>query len=505
MNFFMILLVYGLNQIVLSQASAIRNLVGSMNYGSSNLGGGSPNRAFGSYSYGNKGSTKHYGSKTHVFSATHYGSSALVGSVKHYGSGARASSVKHYGSTALIGSAKHYGSTPHTGSAKHYGSGAHASSAKHYGSTALKGSAKHYGSTAHTGSAKHYGSGAHASSAKHYGSTALIGSKKHYGSGASASSEKHYGSGARGGSVKHYGSTAHTGSAKHYGSGALVGSTKHYGSGAHASSAKHYGSTTKRGSNAGYADIFAPTMYPTEALPPIYQLPNPTYRPTESLNIPKFALFPTQEQSENYIPNLPLTFQIKQGANGWAEYPDGPPTMAAFAKTIMAITKNDDLDINLSNLRVLTDKTRRRLLSEYIIKYNITARSKNDPGKTYTDISNKLGASVKNGGFSDSLYRSGLRLNVTSIDISPYIIIYNPTIESNGAGQNNVKIIYIGITSGIIFIGVLIALGYYISKRMYKGEPLIKPGNATFLLSMRKLVNKTNHGDVIPNPIQRRL
>jgi len=84
------------------------------------------------------------------------------------------------------------------------------------------------------------------------------------------------------------------------------------GSGSNGSGSK--GSAKIHGSGS-YPNIFLPTPTPTEEMPPIYQLPPPTYYPTKSTNVPKIKLS-FEEPTGFAAPNIPLTFQIQQGGSG---------------------------------------------------------------------------------------------------------------------------------------------------------------------------------------------
>ena len=230
----------------------------------------------------------------------HHGSSNLqhIKSAKHGGC------VNYHGSSnksPMHGSANYHGSLKHGRSASYHGSSN--KSPVHGGSADYRGSAKHGGSANYRGSSNKspmHGSADYRGSAKHGGSANYHGS--------SNKSPMH-------GSAKHGGSVNYHGSAKYHESSNGNPSPKY--SGNYGGSSKHGGSTsiTPR--------AFSPTISPTEAIPETFEPPQPTQFPTKSI----FINFPTSENintvTDNLhdVPDIPVTFEVEQGGNGWATYP----------------------------------------------------------------------------------------------------------------------------------------------------------------------------------------
>jgi len=344
---------------------------------------------------------------------------------------------------------------------------------KHY-SYAIKGSSHNKGST-HSG-----GSGAYYSAAKG-GSSPHKGSAQHGGSGAYSE--------AKGGSGFHGGSSPHKGSGAKGGSGAIAGSNRPY-------------------------DIFAPTMRPTEYLPPIYQPPPPTHYPTSYKSIPVIPITFNQPTSEGIeIPQIPLSFQIEQGANGWAQYPDSPPLEKAFAQVASKIAGIAESSITNMNVR---KTSQRKLLAttKITVTYDIITTPASNGDKTqqetYYKIANQLALSVKNNNFSIELYRLGIKLNISSIVFSDYAVFYptlSPTsainvLSSSGASDHSYitdsLIIGVGV---LLVIGVLIFFGslYLNKKSLQKNErdiSLTEPPT-----HLERVSNPMT--DIIPDPLRR--
>jgi hypothetical protein len=253
-------------------------------------------------------------------------------------------------------------------------------------------------------------------------------------------------------------------------------------------------------------------MRPTEALPPIYKPPPPTYYPTSSANIPKIHLSfekPTSEGIE--VPQIPLSFQIEQGANGWSQYPDSPPLEKTFTQVAAKIAGVAESAV--SNMKI--KKTQRRFLSTSIsVNYYITTTPASNGEKTqpetYYKIANKLKLSVKNHNFSSELYRLGVKLNVSSITFSDYSVFYptlSPTsainvLSSSGVSDQSPLIDAISIGVSILMaIGVLCAFGsvYLKSKQQIK---LIREISLTETPQhLERISNPMT--DIIPDPLRR--
>jgi len=322
---------------------------------------------------------------------------------------------------------------------------------------------------------------------KHY-SYAIKGSSHNKGSTHSGGSGAYY-SAAKGGSSPHKGSAQHGGSGAKGGSGAIAGSNRPY-------------------------DIFAPTMRPTEYLPPIYQPPPPTHYPTSYKSIPVIPITFNQPISEGIeIPQIPLSFQIEQGANGWAQYPDSPPLEKAFAQVASKIAGIAESSITNMNVR---KTSQRKLLAttKITVTYDIITTPASNGDKTqqetYYKIANQLALSVKNNNFSIELYRLGIKLNISSIVFSDYAVFYptlSPTsainvLSSSGASDHSYitesLIIGVGV---LLVIGVLIFFGslYLNKKSLQKNErdiSLTEPPT-----HLERVSNPMT--DIIPDPLRR--
>ena len=322
------------------------------------------------------------------------------------------------------------------------------------------GSMKYHSSTSHSGSGAKYGSTSHSGSGAKYGSTS--GSK--YGS---TSGSK-------------YGSTSHSGS------GAKYGSTSHSGSGA------KYGSQKQSGHNS-YISLFSPTQSPTETLPEVYRPPPPTYRPTVS-NFPKIniKLSPVKTDDSIEVPDIPVTFQIQQGTNGWSSYPNAPQVEPILSKVVADISGlNEDA---VSNVAILKSVIGRRLSISVIIEYTITAAPLDvgvkKPHLAYIKIANLLYIAAINKTLSSKMKRGFEHTNltfdgeITSIKFSNYNVLYptmTPTqmqvINSLGnADEVNKTTNNLYISMGCIFTFVFLATCYYIrmSRNQHKLSQSIK-------------------------------
>ena len=346
------------------------------------------------------------------------------------------------------------------------------------------GSMKYHGSTSHSGSGAKYGSG---SGAK-YGS----GSGSKYGSGSGSK----YGSG----SGSKYGS----------GSGAKYGS----GSGA------KYGSQKQSGHNS-YISLFSPTQSPTETLPEVYRPPPPTHRPTVS-NFPKIniKLSPVKTDDSVEVPDIPVTFQIQQGTNGWSSYPNAPQVEPILSKVVADISglKEDAI----SNVAILKSIIGRRLSINVIIEYTITASPLDvgvkKPHLAYIKIANLLYIAAINRTLSskmkDGFEHTNLTFDgeITSMKFSNYNVLYptmTPTqmqvINSLGnADEVNKTTNILYISMGCIFTFVFLAACYYIrmSRNQHKLaqsvevlSPVQNPVTRN-ISSMIEIVD--NHRDSIP-------
>jgi hypothetical protein len=350
-----------------------------------------------------------------------------------------------------------------------------------YGSSTIKGSH----SPSNHGKSMNYGSstikGSHSPSSNH-------GRSMDYGS--------HHIKGSHHLSSKH-------GKSMNYGSHPIKGS--HHLSSNHGKS-MNYGSSIIKGSHPpsnhgksmNYGRAFQPTIEPTESIPETFRAPPPTFMPTKpiifNINMPT--------SNENEIPNIPLTFQIKQGIKGWASY--SPPEIER--KLITVISNIANLNSNdINNMKIITTNRRFLLYGTYkgIISYNITTIAKNSIDVTYNKVSTLLKASFINNEFNNRLHKLGLSMNTTFINISSYSLIAQSTITSNNMPNNNNSIssvleLYIGLS---IFVCITIALfSIYVKYKTLTCKTTQPPPTVELQHNIPR-----NNSDIIPNPIHKRL
>ena len=505
-----------------------RRVQSSMNYGSSvqnNYKGSGVESNHGSANYGsnkahisalkgsmNYGSIDHKTHSTRTYSSAKHGSTAMntYGSTKHgsmnYGSHSaqKHSSAKH-GSIAM----KKYGSTMHGsqnhGSQNHgsqnHGSQKHGStrqsSTKHgsmnYGShNAQKHSSVNHGSTAMKmhGSTRHvsmnYGSQAQKHSSVNHGSTAM---KMH---GSTRYGSQKHGSQAQGSHTFHKSSYKHSqnkGSYKHSNikyMSAYVFSTITQGS------TKNSYCSRNIGSNQNQRNAFSPTMEPTEQLPETYSPPLPTNYPTTSIWIPGLP-FSNKQPDDINIPPLSLSFQIKQGGNGWSMYPLNNTLLTNAVSKVTGLDKK-----YITEMHTKQHQTKRMLSIQIYFYYNITmpiSDNNVDPKNKYHTISNILQTSVKNGAFTNYFKQQGVQVNITTVITSPYTIVYqqkqttqSTAIESNASDATNPTLYYFYIVfASLVSFGGFYACAYFVYKRK-----VIRKIEPTFT-------------DSIPNPMQKRI
>lgn len=303
-----------------------------------------------------------------------------------------------------------------------------------------------YSSVAHDSGATHrsygfsafHGYSKHGSNAK-YGSIAVHGSNNH-GSGAKHRSSVH-GSKHGSGSIWHSsGADTRHGSYKMYSPG---GNGHHRGSGANGGCEARGSRTRGTDDNIRY-NLFSPTREPTESFPEVYKPPPPTNFPTDSSNFPKIKLSFNQPTSGGIeVPQIPLSFQIQQGANGWAQYPDSPPVIKAITK--VAAKTAGVTESAITNMKI-ERKSRRALSTAVTITYDITTTPETVGLKsqqaTYDLLIYKLELSVKSNNFSSELQKLGIPLNISSISFSEYTVFYptmTPTVQQNVLTSGGVK------------------------------------------------------------------
>ena len=371
-------------------------------------------------------------------------------------------SMNYGGSTAILGSVN----VGNKGSMKYHGSTAIRGSSH-------KGSMKYHGSTAIRGSSHSN----HKGSLEYHGSTAILGS--------SHSNHK--------GSLKYHGSTSsqgsfHKGSLEYHGSTAIRGSvqTNHKGS------ANYRGSMTNNGQGSGTKpkySVFSPTREPTEALPPVIRAPPPTFYPTANFvpELPNLSYMITPTILKQYditVPEIPLTFQIQQGTNGWASYPDSPPSYQIMRNVISRISGVKESAVTNVFIK-RSNKLHRRLSTSVTLNYSITVSS-NDvglktPDLTYTLITSKLFNATRDGSFSNKINAEFNTLNISEritvdyIRFSNYALIFNsnsPTVyptekvalTSNGGAFASNASTYI-VVSTMSLVGAVILLVIYFVRR----------------------------------------
>ena len=206
-------------------------------------------------------------------------------------------------------------------------------------------------------------------------------------------------------------------------------------------------------------------MRPTYWLPPIYSPPPPSYYPTNIQNIPNIPInFNQPIISGIEVPQIPLSFQIQQGANGWSQYPDSPPVIASAVTKVAAKTAGLP-ESAVTNIKI-AKKNRRSLVATVTITYDITTAPEMVGQKTqeaaYDMLVYKMQLAVKNNNFSSELHRLGVQLNISSISFSEYMVYYptmTPTTQQNillsGGTKNDAKT----TESLLIGVGLLLAVG----------------------------------------------
>jgi hypothetical protein len=260
---------------------------------------------------------------------------------------------------------------------------------------------------------------------------------------------------------------------------------------------------------------------PTEALPPIYSPPPPSYYPTSSFS----------------IPDIPLSFQIDQhGIGHWSLMPTVDANKI-LKITIAKITSRENIYVSNFQFKA-TQKHKRRILKEtgFILNYTITTTlaKKDNPNIIYTSLKGQLESSVNNGTFNAYLKQEGVPINVTSITCSPYILVlaaynsptFKPTFKPSAVnsttvngnvppennqiiGQDNLTIIIILVSNCTFFI---IATLLYIHYR--KNQRAVTASETATQITEPREVSLVNANapttrrtllDEIPNPLQKRL
>ena len=345
-------------------------------------------------------------------------------------------------------------------------------------------------------------SGKNLGSMKYHGSTAMIRSGSKYGS------ISHSGSGAKYGSISHSGSSAKYGSISHSGSGSKYGSISHSGSIAKYGSISHSGSGSKYGSGGhkSYIGLFSPTQSPTETLPEIIRPPPPTYYPTVSnFHKIKINLSPVKTDDSIEVPDIPVSFQIQQGTNGWSSYPNSHQLQPVLSKVVADISGlNEEA---LSNVVVLKSNIDRRLSISVIIEYTITTTPLDvgvkKPHLAYIKIANLLSNAAINRVLSSKMKEEFKHTNltfdgeITSIWFSNYNILY-PTMAPtqiqaiNSLGKSddvNKTSNNLYISMGCIFAFVFLMTFYYIKRSRDK-------------LKSAQIIDVVSN---VPNPVTRNI
>jgi hypothetical protein len=294
------------------------------------------------------------------------------------------------------------------------------------------------------------------------------------------------------GSMNYHGSTAirgsshsnHKGSANYHGSTAIRGSIKTN----HKGSANYRGSGKGSGTKTNYF-AFSPTREPTEALPPVIRAPPPTFYPTVNFvpELPNLSYMITPtilKQHDITVPEIPLTFQIQQGTNGWASYPDSPPSYQIMRNVISRISGVKESAVTNVFIK-RSNKLHRRLSTSVTLNYSITVSS-NDvglktPDLTYTLITIKLFNATRDGSFSNKINAEFNKLNISEritvdyIRFSNYALIFSsnsPTVyptekvalTSNGGVIMSNASTYI-VVSTMSLVGAAILVVIYFVRR----------------------------------------
>ena len=464
-----LLLLFGTTNIAYSNDLEIvrRRVQSSMNYGSANQNNYQSGIESKQTTTSYKGSMK-YGSQVHGSTAKQSHNVAQRGSM-NYGSTTKQSH------NVVQRSSMKYGSHNNNG----HSSQIHGSQV--YGSTAMK--KQSHNSIQH--GSMNYGSQKHGSYAiKRHGS------QRHGSTALHKVSQKHN-SGSNGGSNTKY-MSAYVFSAMNYGSNNNY-CTKSKGSGTRGGSGASRGSGANKysaPSSSQIYDIFAPTHRPTEQEPPIYSPPRPTNQPTFTMTIPEIPGLSTilNPPTDITVPTIGLSFQIKQGGNGWSTYPDPPSTLTNAVSAVTGLNKK-----YITNMRVSTQNSRRILTAQFYFYYNITVPIQDfntDKNKLYTAIIYLLQYSVINGAFTDYFKNMSMPINITSIVVSPYTIVYPSQLRQIESTNNksDPTLFYFYIVFGtLISVAGVSNIAYFVYKK-------------------RNMKNNTiKFRDSIPNPMQKQI
>jgi len=293
--------------------------------------------------------------------------------------------------------------------------------------------------------------------------------------------------------LERYGSGTHV-------SGTHGGSNRKYMSAYVFSAIKGSGTHTKNRDSNKYSSpspnyyIFAPTFKPSEKIIPTYALRLPTFQPTASMTVPELPglskiVYPPTDVK---IPSIDLSFQIKEGGNGWSSYPVNTSTIINAVSKVTGLNTKYITNVQLAGSR----KGHRKLNSQFYFYYNITVPSKNDTtsqNQLYTTIVSFIVASVTNGTFTNYFKNISLPLNITSVTVSPYTLIYpeksvmqSTTIVSNNTNTSNTSVFYI-VFGTLLSFACVSTIAYFVYKKR----------------NMK--INAINFRDSIPNPIQKQI
>ena len=243
--------------------------------------------------------------------------------------------------------------------------------------------------------------------------------------------------------------------------------------------------------------------------------------PTTFIHVPPINFLKDPVSYE--IPSLSLSFQIDQGADGWASYPNSPPVNNVLTSVVSKIINLDETHV--TNLKIQSKNIFDRILRDFSkivhFTYNITIPlqiKNNNPTQVYNNITNLLKNSIIDNKFNDQLHTLGLDMNVTSIKFSKYVIVYQQTktLDSNKATNELTEVtkFYIGVFC-LMAVGVLLICSYVIYnknkimkdvifKNKTENTPIHKNKNNNDNQHLSQL-SKKNFIDVIPNPLLRRL
>ena len=191
-------------------------------------------------------------------------------------------------------------------------------------------------------------------------------------------------------------------------------------------------------------NAFSPTRQPTEGLPPTTKAPPPTFYPTQSF----------------IIPDIPLSFNIKQGFYGYVS--NANDALSVLTKVSAQTAEIDVTEIRNAQLFSET-AAQRKLSASFLFDYNIATIANNEsPDVTYKKIVSRLKTSISNNNFTNSIKKMNITLVANDIVASPYSVVSakNQTISSS-LSQNSDNNTTKTIVFVIIGLSVVILMSAY--------------------------------------------